>query len=108
MYEWAKRLAEALKSEAGLAMASQAEAVLLLASGDRKGAGEAYLKSLDLWKKAGWPYYRAKALVAYSGAIAETSPVESRERLKEASEIFKKLGAKRQLERAEAKLSAQA
>jgi len=108
MYEWAKRLAEALKSEAGLAMASQAEAVLLLASGDRKGAGEAYLKSLDLWKKAGWPYYRAKALVAYSGAIAETSPVESRERLKEASEVFKKLGAKRQLERAEAKLSAQA
>jgi tetratricopeptide (TPR) repeat protein len=106
--EWAKRLAETLKSDAGLAMASQAEATLLLASGDQKGAEEAYLKSLDLWEKAGWPYYRAKALVAYSEALAQKSPEESRKRLEQAAEIFRKLGAKRDLERAEARLAAQA
>jgi predicted ATPase len=105
---WAKRLAEALKSDAGLAMASQAEAVLLLASGNRRGTEEAYLKSLDLWEKAGWPYYHAKALVAYSEAIAETSPIESRKRLEQASEIFKKLGARRDLEKVQAKLSTRA
>ena len=106
--QWAKRLAETLKSDAGLAMASQAEASLLLATGERKGAEEAYLKSLGLWEKAGWPYYRAKALVAYCEAIAQTDPTESRRHLEQAAEIFKKLGAKRDLEKAEAKLSAKA
>ena len=106
MSEWAKRLAETMKSDAGLAMASQAEAALLLADGDRKGADEAYLKSLGLWEKAGWPYYRAKALVAYSEALAQENPEESRKRLEQAAEIFRKLGAKRDIERIEAKLTA--
>jgi tetratricopeptide (TPR) repeat protein len=105
---WARRLAETLKSDAGLAMAAQAEAALLLADGDRKGADEAYLKSIGLWEKAGWPYYHAKALLAYSEALAEENPEESRKRLGQAAEILRKLGAKRDLERAEAKLSAQA
>jgi tetratricopeptide (TPR) repeat protein len=105
-WEWAKRLAETLKSDAGLAMASQAEGVFLLASGDRKGAEEAFLKSLRLWEKAGWPYYHAKALTAYSEAIAQTNPEESKKRLEEATETFRKLGAKRDLEKAEAKLAA--
>ena len=87
-------------------MASQAEASLLLASGDQKGAEDAYLKSLDLWEKAGWPYYHAKALVACSEALAQENPEESRRRLMQAAETFRKLGAKRDLERAEAKLSA--
>jgi predicted ATPase/class 3 adenylate cyclase len=108
MFEWAKRLAETLKSDAGLAMASQAEANLLLATGDSKSAEEAYLKSLNLWEKAGWPYYHAKALVAYSEALAQENPKESRQWLTQAVEIFRKLGAKRDLERAGAKLSAQA
>jgi len=106
MSEWAKRLAETLKGDAGLAMASQAEAAFLLASGDQKGAEEAYLKSLDLWEKAGWPYYHAKALIAYSEALAQKNPEESRKRLEEAAEIFQKLGAKRDIERTQAKLSA--
>jgi predicted ATPase/class 3 adenylate cyclase len=106
--QWAKRLAETLRSDGGLALALQAEATVLLATGDAKGAGEAYLKSLDLWEKAGWPYYHAKALVAYSEALAQKSPEESRKRLMQAAEIFRKLGAKRDLEKAEAKLSAQA
>jgi tetratricopeptide (TPR) repeat protein len=106
--QWAKRLAETLKSDAGLALACQAEASLLLASDDRKGAEEAYLKALDFWGKAGWPYYHAKALVAYSEAIAPTNPDESKKRLQQAAEIFSKLGAKWELEKAEAKLSAQA
>jgi predicted ATPase/class 3 adenylate cyclase len=106
--QWAKRLAEALESDAGLAMASQAEASLLLASGDRRGADEAYLKSLGSWEKAGWPYYHAKALVAYSEALAQKNPEESRKRLEQAAEIFRRLGAKRDLERTEAKLSAKA
>jgi tetratricopeptide (TPR) repeat protein len=105
MSEWAKRLAQTLKSDAGLAMASQAEAALLLADGDRKGADEAYLKSLGLWEKAGWPYYRAKGLVAYSEALAQENPEESRKRLEQAAEIFRKLGAKRDIERIEAKLN---
>jgi len=105
MSEWAKRLAQTLKSDAGLAMASQAEAALLLAGGDRKGADEAYLKSLGLWEKAGWPYYRAKALVAYSEALAQENPEESRKRSEQAAEIFRKLGAKRDIERIEAKLN---
>ena len=106
MSEWAKRLAQTLKSDAGLAMASQAEAAVLLAGGDRKGADEAYLKSLGLWEKAGWPYYRAKALVAYSEALAQEDREESRKRLEQAAEIFRKLGAKRDIERIEAKLTA--
>jgi hypothetical protein len=99
MSEWAKRLAETLKSDAGLAMASQAEGNVLLAGEDRTGAGEAYLKSLTLWEKAGWPYYRAKALVEYSEAIAQTNPQESNKRLEEATETYRKLGAKRDLEK---------
>ena len=102
--EWARRLAETVKGDACFAMASQAEASLLLASSDQKGAEEAYLKSLHLWEKAGWPYYHAKALVAYSEALTQKSPEESRKRLEQAAEIFRKLGAKRDLERAEAKL----
>jgi tetratricopeptide (TPR) repeat protein len=105
MSEWAKRLADTLKSDAGLAMASQAEASLLLASGDRKGAAEAFTKCLVLWEKAGWPYYQAKAMVAYSDAIANTSPEEWRKVLEEASEIFRKLGAKRDIEGTQARLS---
>jgi hypothetical protein len=108
MCTWAERLAETLKGDAGLAMAHQAEASLLLAAGDRRGAEEAYLKSLDLWEKAGWPYYHGKALVSYSEATAQTNPDESKRRLEQAAQIFKKLGAKRDLERAEVKLSAQA
>jgi tetratricopeptide (TPR) repeat protein len=106
MSEWAKRIAEALKGDACFAMASQAEAALLLASGDQKATEEAYLKSLGLWEKAGWPYYYAKTLVAYSDALAQKNPEESRKRLEQAAEIFSKLGAKRDLEKAEAKLSA--
>lgn len=106
--DWAKRLAETLKSDAGLAMASQAEGSLLLHRGDRKASEEAYLKSLALWEKAGWPYYRAKALMDYSEAMAQTNPEESRRRLEQAAEIFRKLGAKRDLEKAETKLTAQA
>jgi len=55
--------------------------------------------------KAGWSYYKAKALVAYSEAIGETKPEESKKRLEQSAEIFRKLGAKRDLERAEARLS---
>jgi len=103
---WAKRLAETLKSDAGLAMASQAEGVLLLASGDARGAEEAYLRSIGCWEKAGWPYYHAKALVEYSEAIAQTNFEQSKNRLRQATEIFRKLGAERDLEKAEAKLAA--
>jgi tetratricopeptide (TPR) repeat protein len=88
-----------------LAEALQAEAAALLAGGNRKAAEEAYLKSLASWEKAGWPYYKAKALVAYSESIAQTNPDQSRKHLEEAAEIFKKLGAKRDLEKAQAKLS---
>jgi len=104
MSEWARRLAETLKSDAGLAVASQAEALVLFARGDRKAAEEKYLESLNLWEKAGWPYYRAKALVEYAEAIAKASPAESRRHLEMAVEIFRKLGAKRDLEKAEAAL----
>ena len=44
MCEWAKRIAERLKGDACFALASQAEASLLLASSDQKGTEEAYLK----------------------------------------------------------------
>jgi hypothetical protein len=87
-------------------MASHAEASLLLASGDRKGAAEAFTKCLALWERAGWPYYQAKAPVAYSDAIAQTNPDESKKRLQQAVDVFRKLGAKRDLEKAEAKLAA--
>ena len=63
MSAWARRLAETLKSDAGLAMALQAQAALHSANGDGKAAEQAYLESLKLWEKAGWPYYKAKALV---------------------------------------------
>jgi tetratricopeptide (TPR) repeat protein len=106
MYEWAKRLAETLKGDAGLAMASQAEANFLLASGDGKGAGEAYLRSLGSWEKAGWPYYHAKALAAYSESLAQKNPEESRRSLEQAMEIFQRLGAKRDIERTQARLAA--
>jgi len=46
------------------------------------------------------------ALVAYSEAMAQTNPEESKKRLQEAVEVFKKLGAKRDLEKAQTKLSA--
>jgi predicted ATPase len=105
-YQWAQRIAEQLRSDAGLAMTAQAEASLLTAQGNKKSAEEAYIKSLGLWEKAGWPYYHATALVEYAEAIAKTSPEEYRRRLGEAVEIFKKLGAKRDLEMNEAKLSA--
>jgi predicted ATPase len=105
LVDWARRLGETLKSDAGLAMALQAEAGLLAATGDGKGAEATYLECLTLWEKAGWPYYRAKALVAYSEALAQTHPDESRRRLRQAAEIFRKLGAKRDLGKTEAKLS---
>jgi predicted ATPase len=104
MAEWARRLAETIKSTAGLAMAWQAEGNILHASGNEKEAQEAYSRSLSLWEKAGWPYYQAKLLVAYSEAVAQTNSEESRKLLQRASEIFGKLGAKRDLERTERKL----
>ena len=103
--EWAKRLAEQLKSNAGMALALQAKANLLLALGDQKGAEEAYLECLALWGNAGRPYYNAIALVAYADAITSTKPEESKKLLRQAAEIYKKLGAKRDLERAQAKFS---
>ena len=106
--QWAKRLADTLRSDAGLAMASQAEGNVLLADGDGKGAEEAYLKSLGLWGKAGWPYYKAKALATYSLAIAKSKPEESQKPLLEAVEIFRKLGAKRDLSKAETRLAGKA
>ena len=103
--QWAKRLAGQLNSNAGMALGLQAEANLLLAVGDRKGAEEAYLECLALWEKARWPYYHAKALAEYAEAIAKTFPDQSRKRLEESIGIFRKLGAKRDLEKVEAKLS---
>jgi predicted ATPase len=102
----ARRIAEQLKSDAGLAMAFQAEAGLLAAQGKRNAAEEAYTKSLALWEKAGWPYYGAKARVAYSEALTKTSPEESLKQLKNALEVFQKLGAKRDLEKVQAKVTA--
>ncbi len=105
--EWAKRLAEQLRSDAGLAMAYQADASVLLVTGNTKGAEDAYMKSLSFWEKAGWPFYQARALVACSQAMIQSSPDESRKRLQQAAEIFRKLGAKRDLEKTEARLSSQ-
>ena len=45
------------------------------------------------------------ALVAYSEAMAQTNPEESKKRL-QAVEVFKKLGAKRDHEKAQTKFSA--
>jgi len=101
MVRWAKRLAQKLKSNAGLAMAYQAEANVRLATGDQKGAEVSYKKSLNSWKKAGWAYYYAKALAEYSKAVARTNAAESRRSLVQAIEIFKKLQAKLDLERLE-------
>ena len=102
--EWAKRLAQQWRSDALLAMAMQAEASYLLASGDRRRAEEAYLQCLASWEKSGWRYFKAKALAAYSDAITQTNPEESRKRLEEAAEIFRKLGAKRDLQKSESRL----
>ena len=98
---WAKRLAQKLKSDAGLAMAYQAEANVRLASGDQKRAEVAYVKSLKSWKKAGWVYYYAKALAEYSKVVARTNTTESKRSLGQAIEIFKKLQARLDLERLE-------
>lgn len=106
MCEWVRRLADTLKSDAGLAMASQAKARLLQVMGELKGAQEAYTESLSYWEKAGWPYYRVKTLVDYAEVVVKASPEQSRNRLEQAVEIFRKLGAKRDLEKAEARLSA--
>ena len=102
-YLWAERIAETLHAEAGLGMACQAEGSLLLASGDMTGSEKAYLKCLAHWEKSGWVYYYAKALFAYSEAIAKSNPEKFKNLVQEAAEIFKKLGAKLDLEKAEAK-----
>jgi len=86
-------------------LALEAEATQLLAGGDKNGAKEAYLKSLSLWETTGWPYYTAKANAAYTDAFMETDPDGSKKRLVQAAETFRKLGAKRDLEKAERKLS---
>ena len=104
--QWAARLSEQLRSNAGLAMSAQADALIHIAAGEGKMAEESLGKSVALWEKAGWPYYHAKALVAYSEAIAETNPEESKKRLQQAAEIFRKLGAIRDLDKSKAKLSA--
>lgn len=102
--QWALRLAEPLKSSACMGLAMQAKAGYLVASKDEKGAEEAYKQAMGLWEKAGWPYYHAKTLVEYANATVKSSPEESRRCLQDAVEIFKKLGAKRGLEKAEAAL----
>ena len=101
--QWAKRLAETLRSEAGLAMALQAEALTQAALGDKKTAEETYLKCLTHWESAGWPYYQARALVDFSDTVAGSG---ARKHLEQAFQIFKKLGAKRELEKVQTKLSA--
>jgi len=102
---WAKRLAESVGSSAGLAMAWQAEAILLRTGGDVKRSREAYARSLHLWEEAGWPYYKAKLLVAYSEAINQTDQQQCRKLLQQASEIFRCLGAKIDLEKTTEKLN---
>ena len=103
--QWARRLADTLKSDTALAMALEADATLLLATGDKNAAKEAYLKSLSLWEKTGWLYYTAKANAAYSDGFTEADPEAAKKRLAQAAETFRKLGAKRDLEKAERKLS---
>jgi class 3 adenylate cyclase/tetratricopeptide (TPR) repeat protein len=96
--ERATRIAEKLQSDAGSAMAFQARAVLQTAMRDEE-ATETYLKSLDAWEKARWPYYHAKALAAFGESLIETSPVQARQRLEQAANEFRTLGAKRDLEK---------
>ena len=103
--KWARRLAETLKSDAALALTLEAEAIHLFATGDKNGAKEAFLKSLSLWETTGWLYYAAKANAAYSDAFMETDPEDSKKRLVQAAETFRNLGAKRDLEKADRKLS---
>jgi len=79
-------------------MALQPEASVLLTDDDKKAVGDVYLKMLALWEKAGWSYYQTKALVAYSEAIAQTNHDESAIQLRKAAEIFRALGAKRDLD----------
>jgi tetratricopeptide (TPR) repeat protein len=105
---WAMRLAEQLRSDAGLAMAWQAAGYLFQARGNQKDAEEAFTKTIELWEKAGWPYYKAKALVACSEAMGQANLEESKRRMQQASDIFRRLGAKRDLEKAENKLTTQA
>jgi hypothetical protein len=108
MGDWALRLAGTLKSDAGLAMAEEARANVLLSKEDRNGALETYREALGFWEKARWPYYKAKTLTAYSEALAQSKPEESHRRLLEAAEIFRKLGARRDLEKTEPRLSSKA
>jgi len=89
-----------------LAMAWQAEGHLLQARGELKDAEEAFIKCIELWKRTGWPYYQAKALVAFAESVGQTSPDKSRHSLKEAAEIFKRLGAKHDLKKTESELAA--
>jgi tetratricopeptide (TPR) repeat protein len=100
--QWAKRLAEQLKSDAGLAMAYQGEALLSAAGGDKEAARETYQKSVDLWERAGWPYYHARAMVEFSDTLQNAA---AREKLESASQILSKLGAARTLERIRTKLT---
>ena len=100
--QWAKRLAEQLLSDAGLAMATQGEALVLAAAGDKKAAEETYRKCLNLWEKAGWPYYHAKAMIEYSDTADKAT---ARQNLEHASQILSRLGATRALEKLQTKLS---
>lgn len=61
--------------------------------------------SLELWDKPDWPHYYAKALVEYAANAAKRSPEESRKRLQQAAEILRRVGAKRDLEDVEHRLS---
>jgi hypothetical protein len=105
MSKWARMLAETIKSTAGLAMAWQAEAIVLQANLNETVAQEAYLKSLSFWQKAGWPYYEAKLLVAYSQSLKQTNSEESKKCMQRALGIFRKLGAKRELKKTAEMLS---
>ena len=100
--QWAKRLAEQLQSNAGLAMASQGEALVLAAAGDKEAAKETYQKCLDLWERAGWPYYQAKAIIEYSDMVDKGT---ARQKLEHATQILRRLGATRTLEKVQTKLS---
>jgi tetratricopeptide (TPR) repeat protein len=100
--QWAKRLAEELKSDAGLAIAYQGEALLSAATGDKEAAKTTYQKCLQLWEKAEWPYYRARAIIEFSDALDKAAAYEM---LKSASQILSKLGATTTLERIQIKLT---
>jgi tetratricopeptide (TPR) repeat protein/KaiC/GvpD/RAD55 family RecA-like ATPase len=100
--QWAKRLAEELKSGAGLAIAYQSEALLSASTGDKEAAKATYQKCLELWEKAGWPYYRARAIIEFSDTLDKAA---ANEMLKSASQILSKLGATTTLERIQLKLN---